>query len=204
MSGDASAEEDASILEELAMISRINHPQSSNDEQEQDEERDSFHLEDMPSPLSLPISATSTTSSGICHHPNAGIGGVGLLTGTGNSSSIQVHRPIPMLSRVGGQHPRLQALQASSGQCSLPVSSSSGCDSATGLTLDTSSSVASNGKQGMSRSISDSTLRRAALHLNLNQSVLPSFTSLQQFKVYFLKRTFSKKVLQETSVNIKV
>ena len=39
----------------------------------------------------------------------------------------------------------------------------------------------------MSRSISDSTLRRAALHLNLNsgggQSVLPSFTSLQQFKV---------------------
>ena len=191
MSGDASAEEDASILEELAMISRINHPQSSNDEQEQDEERDSFHLEDMPSPLSLPISATSTTSSGICHHPNAGgIGGVGL---TGTGSSIQVHRPIPMLSRVGGQHPRLQALQASSGQCSLPVSSSTGCDPATGLTLDTSSSVASNGKQGMSRSISDSTLRRAALHLNLNQSVLPSFTSLQQFKVYFFKKGIFQK-----------
>jgi len=35
---------------------------------------------------------------------------------------------------------------------------------------------------GMSRSISDTTLRRAALHLNLSQSVLPSFTSLQQFK----------------------
>ena len=35
----------------------------------------------------------------------------------------------------------------------------------------------------ISRSISDSTLRRAALHLNLNQAVLPSFTSLQQFKV---------------------
>ena len=143
---------------------------------EQDEERDSFHLEDMPSPLSLPISATTT--SGICHHP----------TGTGNSSSIQVHRPIPMLSRVGGQHPRLQALQASSGQCSLPISSCSGnTDSATGLlTSDMSGSgLTGNGKQGMSRSISDSTLRRAALHLNLNQSVLPSFTSLQQFKVYF-------------------
>ena len=184
MSGDASAEEDASILEELAMISRINHPQSSNDEQEQDEERDSFHLEDMPSPLSLPISASCTTSSsGICHHP----GSAGL-TGTGSSSSIQVHRPIPMLSRVGGQHPRLQALQASSGQCSLPVSSCSGSDSATGLlTSDISgcSGLTGNGKQGMSRSISDSTLRRAALHLNLNQSVLPSFTSLQQFKVYF-------------------
>ena len=143
---------------------------------EQDEERDSFHLEDMPSPLSLPISATTT--SGICHHP----------TGTGSSSSIQVHRPIPMLSRVGGQHPRLQALQASSGQCSLPISSCSGnTDSATGLlTSDMSGSgLTGNGKQGMSRSISDSTLRRAALHLNLNQSVLPSFTSLQQFKVYF-------------------
>lgn len=42
--------------------------------------------------------------------------------------------------------------------------------------------AASNGG-GMSRSISDTTLRRAALHLNLSQSsVLPSFTSLQQFK----------------------
>jgi microtubule-associated serine/threonine kinase len=38
------------------------------------------------------------------------------------------------------------------------------------------------GGGGMSRSISDTTLRRAALHLNLSQSVLPSFTSLQQFK----------------------
>ncbi|CAB4069212.1 MAST [Lepeophtheirus salmonis] len=42
---------------------------------------------------------------------------------------------------------------------------------------------AESSRKGMSRSISDSTLRRAALHLNLNQSlVLPSFTSLQQFK----------------------
>ena len=43
---------------------------------------------------------------------------------------------------------------------------------------------AASGGGGMSRSISDTTLRRAALHLNLSQSVLPSFpTSLQQFKV---------------------
>lgn len=35
----------------------------------------------------------------------------------------------------------------------------------------------------LSRSISDSTLRRAALSLNLSQAVLPSFTSIQQFKV---------------------
>lgn len=48
LSGDASAEEDA-ILEELAMISRNPPPPN----EEEDEERDSFHLEDMPSPLSL-------------------------------------------------------------------------------------------------------------------------------------------------------
>lgn len=53
----------------------------------------------------------------------------------------------------------------------------------------TQAEEATDSKKGMSRSISDSTLRRAALHLNLNQSVLPSFTSLQQFKVGV--RTFS-------------
>ena len=36
---------------------------------------------------------------------------------------------------------------------------------------------------GMSRSVSDTTLRKHALHLNLSQSVLPSFTPLHQFKV---------------------
>ncbi|TRY75715.1 hypothetical protein TCAL_08679 [Tigriopus californicus] len=49
----------------------------------------------------------------------------------------------------------------------------------------TPTSSGSNTSSAISRSISDSTLRRAALHLNLNnhqQSVLPSFTSLQQFK----------------------
>ena len=42
-----------------------------------------------------------------------------------------------------------------------------------------------NGRQGlgMSRSVSDTTLRKHALHLNLSQSVLPSFTPLHQFKV---------------------
>ena len=110
---------------------------------ELDEQRDAFHIEDMPSPLSLP------------------------------ASSGAVHRPIPRVGAVG-QHPRLQALQAGSSSLntSLPVTSSSTEESN------------SNKSGGMSRSISDSTLRRAALHLNLNQnSVLPSFTSLQQFKV---------------------
>ena len=40
---------------------------------------------------------------------------------------------------------------------------------------------------GMSRSVSDTTLRKHALHLNLNQSVLPSFTPLHQFKVVLLR-----------------
>ena len=40
------------------------------------------------------------------------------------------------------------------------------------------------GGQGMSRSVSDTTLRKTALHLNLQQcSLLPSFTPLHQFKV---------------------
>ena len=176
LSGDASAEEDA-ILEELAMIHRnpsttsLQNPilrENANvvEQDHDDEERDSFHLDDIPSPLSLPSA------------PNPG---------------ASLHRPIPMLSRVGGphgQHPRLTALQASSGQCSLPVVSTptSGDPTAPlGSTPGVDLNSNNGGKTGMSRSISDSTLRRAALHLNLNQSVLPSFTSLQQFKVQWLK-----------------
>ena len=91
------------------------------------------------------------------------------------STNSNVVRPIPMLAPSGpgsriivqSQHPRLTALQTDLEPSSLKLPSNT-----------TPSS-------GMSRSISDSTLRRAALHLNLNQnSVLPSFTSLQQFKVF--------------------
>ena len=174
MSGDASAEEDA-ILEELAMISN----QRSNAEvnmaaiatvetEEEEEERDAF--EDMPSPLSLPASGS-------------------------------VHRPIPLLHsaapRGAGhhQHPRLQALQASSsmpppssGQSSLPASTGSSNPGSLDRDNAAPDAAVNSNKHGMSRSISDSTLRRAALHLNLNQSVLPSFTSLQQFKVLYQPR----------------
>ena len=143
--------------------------------EEEEEERDAF--EDMPSPLSLPASGS-------------------------------VHRPIPLLHsaapRGAGhhQHPRLQALQAtssmpppSSGQSSLPASTGSSNSGSLSGSLDQDGASAAAGaainsnKHGMSRSISDSTLRRAALHLNLNQSVLPSFTSLQQFKVYQLHQS---------------
>ena len=47
----------------------------------------------------------------------------------------------------------------------------------------TSVTSSSSSGQGMSRSVSDTTLRKHALHLNLSQSVLPSFTPLHQFKV---------------------
>jgi hypothetical protein len=67
---------------------------------------------------------------------------------------------------------------------------------------DTSKSDASSGG-AISRSISDSTLRRAALHLNLNnQSVLPSFTSLQQFKVEGREGQSSHLALTNTNPNL--
>ena len=127
--------------------------QNEDEHQEEiDEERDAFHIDDMPSPLSLPVASSSGT-------------GVGT-----------VHRPIPRVGAVG-QHPRLQALQGGSSA----LNTSSPASSSTPSEHDSHS----NKQGGMSRSISDSTLRRAALSLNLNQhSVLPSFTSLQQFKVY--------------------
>lgn len=154
VSGDASAEEDA-ILEELAMISSS---ASASDNQQKD--------------------AASTINDEEEEKRDAF---VDMPSPLSLPASGAVHRPIPLLHTAVvanasqgvtkvGHHPRLQALQ-SSGQSSLPT------------TAQDQDSVV-NGKQGMSRSISDSTLRRAALHLNLNQSVLPSFTSLQQFKVY--------------------
>lgn len=72
----------------------------------------------------------------------------------------------------------------SSSNCSSPsfMSATASDDPSSGSSSSTTQQIGDS-RKGMSRSISDSTLRRAALHLNLNQSVLPSFTSLQQFKV---------------------
>ena len=120
------------------------------------------------------------------------------------------HRPIPLHSHPSTAvfktvhphpHPRLQAVMTDGSFTSLPSSPASCCPpppsglmggggqptSLDGAVHDChvtlrKGSLASN-SNAMSRSISDSTLRRAALHLNLQQSVLPSFTSLQQFKV---------------------
>lgn len=203
MSGDASAEEDA-ILEELALISRrcCSSPMTTSmtstpipgagllgvggrgpdqddvEDSDLEEGRDAFRTEDMPSPLSLP--PVHRPIPMLHHHClQGGAGGSAtpprsLGVGCGAKSPSVMH-----------QHPRLQALSgSSSGQNSLPLSVQIGSNSSD---CHQDGNAGNQRSSGMSRSISDSTLRRAALHLNLNQSVLPSFTSLQQFKVFIVK-----------------
>jgi hypothetical protein len=138
----------------------------------EDEERDSFHIDDVGTPPAQgPRSLPYARSVPLLHHcltpPRS------LAVGKSNSPSLLLHI-----------HPRMQmsynspctAPPSTPQQQSLPpvplVAMSSHPD------LETEN-------RKMSRSISDSTLRRAALHLNLTQSVLPSFTSIQQFKVHF-------------------
>ncbi len=86
-------------------------------------------------------------------------------------------RPMPLMAQHLQLRPQPQSLQLE-----MEQQQSSGEHYKAKGQLPTATSTSSAG--GISRSISDSTLRRAALHLNLSQSVLPSFTSLQQFKVY--------------------
>ncbi len=211
VSGDASAEEDAILDEELALISsrhqfhqqlhHLNYSSSSmttsssstptpsgsgsrgpplggvggggldQDDDEEAEKMDAFRIDDMPSPLGNPRSL-----------PPGGVGPGGLIMHRPVPRSLNVHSPT-----IVHHHPRLQAL---SGQVSLPLSintttpvSTPGCPGSPAGGGPGGEEIPGSASSKMSRSISDSTLRRAALHLNLNQSVLPSFTSLQQFKV---------------------
>ncbi len=100
-------------------------------------------------------------------------------------------RPLPSPQTPSQPHSlQLPATSSSSfGDGGHPVSAPVVPGAAGGVEKPLGKSVASlssgsGSSANMSRSISDSTLRRAALHLNLSsQSVLPSFTSLQQFKV---------------------
>ena len=103
----------------------------------------------------------------------------------------------PCLYHQPPRNPRLQGLAGSGGPHTLPPPTTptgpcpagfpsaggGGCGNGGGLPADHLLSKRSG--LGMARSISDTTLRKAALHLNLSQSVLPSFTSLQQFKVTY-------------------
>lgn len=131
-----------------------------------DEERDEFHM-DGPA-LSRPYS----TSIQHLHHPHGPPKTLNLMKGSNASN--------PLLLQI---HPRFQSNP--SGTCIAPPSTPQQ-GSAPTVPAFPAGPNHDHDKQDprkFSRSISDSTLRRAALHLNLTQSVLPSFISIQQFKV---------------------
>ena len=139
----------------------------------EDEERDSFHIEEVAAqgPRSLPY----TRSVPLLHH---------CLTPPRSLAVGKCNNPGTLLLHI---HPRLQPSPYNS-PCTAPPST----PQQQSLPPVPMVPVVSHHHQDlesesrkMSRSISDSTLRRAALHLNLSQSVLPSFTSIQQFKVFF-------------------
>lgn len=138
----------------------------------EDEERDSFHMEEVVGtpPPQGPRSLPFTRSSPLLHHcltPPRSLA-VGKSSGPG---SLLLHL-----------HPRLQT--SFNGPCTAPPSTpqQQSLPPVPVVPISAHPDLESESRK-MSRSISDSTLRRAALHLNLTQSVLPSFTSIQQFKV---------------------
>ena len=139
----------------------------------EDEERDSFHIEDMSGAAAAqgPRSLPYTRSVPLLHH---------CLTPPRSLAVGKCGNPGTLLLHI---HPRLQAHNS---PCTAPPSTPQQQSlppvPLVPVTSHTSECESENRK--MSRSISDSTLRRAALHLNLTQSVLPSFTSIQQFKVW--------------------
>jgi len=128
-----------------------------------DEERDEFPPR--PYPASIPH----------LHHSHAPPKTLGLMKGPSTPNN-------PLLLQI---HPRFQSNL--SGSCVAPPSTPQ--PGSAPPTFPTASSSHEHqdkpDARKFARSISDSTLRRAALHLNLTQSVLPSFISIQQFKVGF-------------------
>ena len=139
----------------------------------EDEERDSFQMEQIlgtPPPSQGPRSLPYTRSSPLLHHcltPPRSLA-VGKSSGPG---SLLLHL-----------HPRLQT--SFNGPCTAPPSTpqQQSLPPVPAVPISVHPDLEAESRK-MSRSISDSTLRRAALHLNLTQAVLPSFTSIQQFKV---------------------
>jgi hypothetical protein len=103
----------------------------------------------------------------------------------------------PCLYHQPPRNPRLQGLAGSGGPHTLPppTTPTSPCPPTFPTSANGGGGLASEhllskrSGLGMARSSSDTTLRKAALHLNLSQSVLPSFTSLQQFKVMYTMYT---------------
>ncbi len=131
-----------------------------------DEERDEFHM-DGPT-----LSRSFSTSSQHHHHPHGPPKSLSLMKGPNTSN--------PLLLQI---HPRFQSNP--SGTCIAPPSTPQQGSAPTmpAFPAGPNHDPEKQDSRKISRSISDSTLRRAALHLNLTQSVLPSFISIQQFKV---------------------
>ncbi len=181
-----SCEEDAAIEQELAYISSI---QEGNDTQTQKNVQDcccrlvALASAGKPTTGASPASTTSTTPQ---------------LSGAENDDDVKAHpafhvsyhpRPEDLVfsqslayCRPGGLVSRAyDSMQREASAFNVSIK-----DSSTLRTTQLSSVTAQEvDADKISRSISDTTLRKAALSLNLTQSVLPSFTSIQQFKASF-------------------
>lgn len=142
----------------------------------EDEERDSFQMEEVVGtpPAQGPRSLPYTRSVPLLHH---------CLTPPRSLAVSKNSGPGSLLLHI---HPRLQPSSYNS-PCTAPPSTpqQQSLPPVPAVPISAHSDLDAENRK-MSRSISDSTLRRAALHLNLTQSVLPSFTSIQQFKVSIL------------------
>ena len=145
------------------------------------EERDAFSLEVLPgkSGSSLSSSSAATAAAAANYARTGPVPVLHHFSLTPPHGGMQGHFHHCGLSQNAANHRNLPSPASQPQSLNLPPVNPN-------LSHVASCEVGSGGAGGggnMSRSISDSTLRRAALHLNLNQSVLPSFTSLQQFKV---------------------
>ena len=170
--GEDGIDDDLKLLDVSAMSSggHAKTPTAtSTTPQELAEEHDAFQTEQSPQPRSLPLHRPVP----VLHHfsftpPN------GAKTSS-DSFLFPTHGGRPLPSPQTPTQP--QSLQL------MPTTTTQRDDNGKGGKAGSAAVAVATVSGNMPRSISDSTLRRAALHLNLNQAVLPSFTSLQQFKV---------------------
>lgn len=137
--------------------------------QVEDEERDAFLMEGPACPTTSqgPRSLPYNRPVPLLHHNHTPPRSLGLMKSS-SQNALLLHIHPRLQSGFSGSY---NAPPSTPQQTALPV-----------VPINTPGRDYEADSQKMSRSISDSTLRRAALHLNLNQSVLPSFTSIQQFK----------------------
>lgn len=182
---ETSCEEDAAIEQELAYISSI---QEGNDTQTQKNVQDcccrlvALASAGKPTTGASPASTTSTTpqlsgaenDDDVKAHPAFHVSYPHRPEDLVFSQSLAYCRPVGLVSRAFESiHRDPSAFNVSTKESSMS------------RIAQLATSGAQEDPEKISRSISDTTLRKAALSLNLTQSVLPSFTSIQQFKASF-------------------